>query len=355
MADVAELVAGVKFLLRDWLPFGMVTMLVGEPGCGKSALALYGLARPIVTPCNWFNCMKRPAKAGNVLLCDTEGTAAITVQRIKDWGLPAERIMVPFKDDPLLSVNLACEEHLERLEAVVRKHRIKLVIIDSLRGAHDGDDNNSRVANVLQRLAKIAERTGAAIVIIHHTRKLLDGEDVTANSSRGSNALVGLVRSQLGIDKPDPQSEWCRLRMLKENLGIKPKPIGFRVTDKGLEFGEAPQRPRKETAEKRASQLLLGSLKPGEPCKAADMIEDARAQGISDDALHRTKCSGHRGQQDERRMAMGASQTVRPQQDRKKTALFFPRSRVLAALPPSVKPNSRTQERTKIPRLLLRS
>ena len=74
-----------------------------------------------------------------------------------------------------------------------------------------------------------------------------EGEEIAADSSRGSNAIVAMVRSQLGIDKPDKDSDWCRLQMLKENLGLRPKPIGFRVTSKGIEFGEAPEKPDKET------------------------------------------------------------------------------------------------------------
>src|SRR5262245_51995908 len=49
MADVMERVAGIRYLLKDWIPFGMLTMLVGEPGGGKSAFALYALVRVIIT------------------------------------------------------------------------------------------------------------------------------------------------------------------------------------------------------------------------------------------------------------------------------------------------------------------
>ena len=257
MASVMKIVAGICYLVRGWIPFGMLTMVLGPPGVGKSAFALFALVRPIVTGgLLWFSSMKAPAKPGYVLWCDTEGSAAITVQRIKDWGLPAERILVPFKDDPLLPINLTCAEHIERIEAVINRYRIKLVVIDSLRGAHGGDENSSQVAQVLQNLAAIAERTKAAVVIVHHTRKMALDEEMHADLSRGSNALVAMVRSQLGIDKPDKDSDWCRLQMLKENLGLKPRPIGFRIGSKGLEFGESPEKPRKRTQKDEAEEWL---------------------------------------------------------------------------------------------------
>src|SRR5262245_27426815 len=53
-AEVAELVDSVKFLVKGWIPFGMLTGIIAEPGIGKSAFALW-LARSIVTGCEWFN------------------------------------------------------------------------------------------------------------------------------------------------------------------------------------------------------------------------------------------------------------------------------------------------------------
>lgn len=195
MSMVAKLVAGVKFLVSGWIPFGMLTMIVGPPGIGKSAFVLYALVRPIVMGLNWFNLTRGP-RQGYVLWCDTEGTGAITVQRLNDWKIPAEWIKVPFEDDPLMPINLTNDEHVAHLRAVILKFETQLVVIDSLRGAQDGDENSSRMSTILQKLAVIAEQTGAAIVIIHHTRKMGVDEEITADSSRGSNAIYAMVRSQ---------------------------------------------------------------------------------------------------------------------------------------------------------------
>lgn len=243
MADVMKRIGGIRYLVRGWIPFGMLTMLLASPGAGKSAFALYALVRVIVTGClTWFSGARGPEKPGYVLWCDTEGTAAITVQRLKDWGIPAERIKVPFEDDPLRSIVLSDKKHIARIKAVIERYKIQLAVIDSLRGAHGGDENSSKVAEVLQNLASIAEETKAAIVIIHHTRKIGLDEEFSADSSRGSNAIVAMVRSQLGIDRPDKDSQWCRLQMLKENLGLRPRPIGFCIGSKGIDFGDAPEK-----------------------------------------------------------------------------------------------------------------
>jgi hypothetical protein len=98
-----------------------------------------------------------------------------------------------------------------------------------------------------------------------------------------------MARVQLGIDKPDKDSEWRRLQMLKENLGIKPKPIGFRISSKGLEFGEAPKRPHKETEKDRAEAWLRANMEPGKGYKAGDLIDEAKQDGISEEALRRAR------------------------------------------------------------------
>ena len=289
MADVMETIDGVRFLVPDWIPFGMCTMLMAPPGYGKSAFALYGLVRPIITPCQWFSGNGGPKKAGNVLWCDTEGSAAITVQRIKDWGLNPRRIKLPFEDDPLRSVNLADDKDLDIIEGVVNRYKTKLVVVDSLRGSHSSDENNSKIASFLKRVADIAERSKAGVVIIHHTRKIPEGEEITADSSRGSNAILAMVRSQLAIDRPNKDSDCCRLQMLKENLGIKPKAIGFQITSDGLVFGAAPEKAQKETQKTRGVDWLLANMKPGKWYAASEMLDSADHDALSKTNLARAR------------------------------------------------------------------
>jgi hypothetical protein len=286
MADAAKLVSSVKFLVRDWVPFGMVTGVVAEPGHGKSAFALW-LARTVLTGAVWFTGTKGPRKPGDVLWCGTENDVAITLDRVGKWKLPPERLLLPFDDDPLRTVTLTNVGDLERIEALIGTYKTKLVVIDSLRGGHDSDENSSQVGRVLQSLAAVAERTRAALVVVHHSRKLSPDEDVSANSSRGSNAIFAYFRSMIGIDRPDPDGPWSRVRMLKQNLGLAPKPIGFRVTDTGLEFGPAPVRPEKETEKGKAADWLRERLRSGEAHNANEVIEEAKQLGFTERTVRR--------------------------------------------------------------------
>lgn len=281
MADVAELVRGIEWLVPQWIPHGLLSVMIAEPGVGKSALALGGLTAPIVTGGRFFGRRTLRAPKAHCLWADTEGSAAITTQRVKDWGLPADRIMVPFANDPLNSLSLEDQSHLKRIERLINDYQIPLVVVDSLRGAQTGDENSSAIANVLGNLAAIAERTRAAIVVIHHSRKLNEDESLSANSSRGSNGIAAMARVMIGIDKPDPNSEWCRVRMVKNNIGLSPDPFGFEVTGSGVKFGEAPQPPRKGSGKTSAKEWLRNRLKSGKWASAKKIQDEAKAAGIS--------------------------------------------------------------------------
>ena len=289
MADADRLISELKFLLRGWIPFGMLTGLVGEPGCGKSALALW-LARTVAMGGRWFNGTRGP-KPSKILWCPTESDLAITRDRMRKWKIPAEQFVLRNPDDPLESVDLTNSGHIQGIEGLISKYQTPLVVIDSLRGGHNLDENSSIVNSILKTLAETAEKTRAAILVVHHTKKLSEDEELTAGSSRGSNAIIAMFRSLLGVDRPaGPRSEWARFRLLKENLGINPGPVGFKISNAGVEFGPPPEKPQRTTAVKqRAMQFLETHLVAGEWILAAPLVEKAQAEGISENALFRAR------------------------------------------------------------------
>lgn len=285
-ADVQKIVAGIRWLKRGYLPYGMLVGLIGEPKGGKSALALGGVVGPIITGRNWFNSLES-AEVGYVVWCDTERRAAINLDRSVKWGLPLDRIKTPYQNDPLKVIDLNSTEDIDRLYNVVCRYKAKLVVVDSFRGSHKGDENNSQIAESLQNLGRVAEQTQTAILILHHTRKLFVDEEVSANAGRGSNAFLAMVACQWAVDLPDPGSEWRRLQVLGENLGVAPQPIGFRVSDAGVEFGSAPVRPRKETQKGDAGTWLRNRMKPGKVYQADELELEAEQAGHATRTLRR--------------------------------------------------------------------
>jgi putative DNA primase/helicase len=282
-ADLEKRLSGIVWLWPGHIPKGMVTLLIGQPGDGKSAFALGAIARAVLKGEQWPDRSKAP-KAGKVLWYDTEHAISINVQRTRNWGLPASRLLVPDSD----SHSLDRPEDTELLERMIRRNKLPLVIIDSLRGSHGQDENNSKVGEVLKALAGVAERTGAAVVVIHHTKKMAVDEEATMNSSRGSNAIAAFARVILAIDNPSQDKHWRRIRVVKNNLAPSPEPLGFRVTNSGLEIGPAASAKKRIARKLDCAEWLRFILGNG-PLPATEVEADATCKGFAKATLRRAR------------------------------------------------------------------
>lgn len=288
--DLIAALPNVRFLWKPFIPRGMVSMIIAAPGLGKTAFALGALVRAVVKPCRWPDGKTGPAKAGKVMYVDTECTQAVVADRLRVWNIAADRIILP-KRDVLDTLKIDDDDDVDILRETVRVHKPEMVVIDSLRGSHRMDENNSGVVEVMESLAALARDSNVAIVVVHHTRKVFAGEKVTADTARGSNALTAIPRSVIAMDKPDSKSEWIRVSVVKSNVAKLPEPFGVLIKATGLQFGPAPV-PSKEEKEPSALDKAMEFLKAflaKKPRLAKDAYEAAGKQGIAAATLRRAR------------------------------------------------------------------
>lgn len=89
----------------------------------------------------------------------------------------------------------------DALEAAIVSRGVDVLFIDPIVSAHSIDENdNGKVDAMIKRLAGIARRTGCAMGLIHHSRKL-HGERVTADSSRGAGAMNNAARMAIVFNR----------------------------------------------------------------------------------------------------------------------------------------------------------
>lgn len=115
-------------------------------------------------------------------------------------------------DPPLIAHDL--DSMLELRDSILSK-QARLVIIDNL-GLITGDieENNAKMAIVMGNLRRIVERTGAAMIVIHHSRK------GGANGGRAGEALRGHSSIEASLDLAiqvlrEQDSDKCRLQSTK--------------------------------------------------------------------------------------------------------------------------------------------
>lgn len=225
----------IDWLWWSWLPLGMLTLFAGYGGGGKSTVALQ-IAAAVTTG------GKLPdgsiAPLGKVLYFAAEDSAEHTIRpRLEAMGADMSRVAIvdgilqPGKDPGWVQL----QQHIGHIEHAVAEHGFTLVVIDPI-SSYIGDANSDRESDVrtaLTPLAKMAERTGCAVLMIRHLSK--GGGDGRRAASRilGSTAwtdvprVVWILADAPEEHQPERGEDGLRaerrvLGVTKANLSAKP-------------------------------------------------------------------------------------------------------------------------------------
>lgn len=86
---------------------------------------------------------------------------------------------------------------VDSLIAEMQDRKIDVLVVDPFISSHAVSENDNNAIDIVAREWNIiAERTGAAINLVHHVRKQ-NGAEATADSARGASSLIGKARSVL--------------------------------------------------------------------------------------------------------------------------------------------------------------
>lgn len=179
---------------------GTVGMLASPGGSGKSLWALEALCA-VAGGLGADALELRPATNGRAVYLCLEDPREVLLHRLFALGQrfdEAARARVVENLDVYPAVG-------HPLDLLDRRHRdglvraldgVRVAVIDTLSRAHRGDENsNGQMAQLLGGLEWICSRTGAAILLLHHSRKGGAGEGVEAqHAARGASALVDNAR-----------------------------------------------------------------------------------------------------------------------------------------------------------------
>ena len=140
-----------------------------------------------------------------------------------------------------------------KFEEYLVKNPARLVILDTFNRLLGGisENDSGAMGAVLSIIEKTCRKTGAAVVLVHHTNKAsMNGGASDQQAARGSSAITDNARWQVnlstmdrdeaaarGIEDDEERRKWVRLDLSKVNYG---PPISERWLRKG-EFGELLQ------------------------------------------------------------------------------------------------------------------
>jgi hypothetical protein len=236
----------LKWLWGNRIPLGKVTLLVGDPGVGKSFLTIF-LAAQVSRGPHWPDHPQHKEQVGSVIILTLEDDLADTVRcRLDAAGANVrkvavidvrERIGEAWERRPIYNLN----EDFEVLAAAIEKiGDVRLIILDPINGFMGNGNSNkdTEVRSFLAPLAKLAAKHDLAIVGISHLCKKPDVP--AAYRTLGSIAFVAAARA-VWLVAEDPEDEDRRLFLpVKGNLCRKPTGLAFRLSPQAIETDEGP-------------------------------------------------------------------------------------------------------------------
>jgi RecA-family ATPase len=276
LADVTP--ERVSWLWPGRIPVGKLVTLDGDPGLGKSTLAL-SFAAPITNGTPWPDgsvCDHR----GAVLIMSAEDGLADTVRpRLDAAGADVTKVHaiegVTILDEhgerilrPLTLADVAAlDEAINRTDARLLVIDVVMAYLPSGTDSHKDQD----IRRVLSRLATLADRTSCTVLLLRHLNKA-SGSDPLYRGG-GSIGIVGAARAGLLV-APDPDDPERRvLASVKSNLAPAADSLTYRLVGAG-DYGVARVQWEGQTAHTARSLLAEAADDDGAKSEAARWLED---------------------------------------------------------------------------------
>ena len=282
----------MRWLWGHYIPFGKTTIIQGDPGEGKTTLALRlaaacstGKPLPGMEPMEPFNVIYQSAEDG---LGDT------IKPRLMEAGADLNRVLCIVEDKKPLSLLD------ERIEKAIVENNARLLILDPIQGylgSHVDINRANEVRSLLKNLGAVAERTGCAIILIGHLNKASGSS--SAYRGLGSIDFRAAARSVLlvGRLKNDPT-----VRVIvhdKSSLAPEGKSLAFSLGDEegfhwleGYEGISAEELLCGFTAETKtavAEELIRSILANGAEVLSETVFQTAQQKGISRRTVNEAK------------------------------------------------------------------
>ncbi len=257
-----------QWLMGHWLLRGEVTAIIAPGGTGKSTIGntialclasgqpLLGKPLHLGSQAVWiFNLedgteeLERQLSAACIYY--GIGPADCGGQLHLDSGL-VQLLCTASEDRD--GIELA-EEVFAELAATISERRIAMVIIDPFVSSHAvRESSNEAIDAIVKRWKQLAQETGCAVVLVHHTKKL-GGREVTAEDGRGAVALRDAARVVLTLNAMS-QAE-------AEKLGIADPALRRSLVR--IDTGKANRAPPDATTWIKLESQCLNNGDDGEP------------------------------------------------------------------------------------------
>ena len=224
----------VPWLWPNRFPLGQISLLVSQPGAGKSLLSM-DIAARVSAGAPWPDGTESPR--GSVLLLPREDDVNQVIRpRLEAHGADLNKIHILdcIREEAKMTPEPGLYFDLNRprdLEGALFNHTdCRLIILDPVAAFFCNADlrHDKQIRNLLHPLFHLATRTNAAILLIHHLAKRPTRH--ADQSILGGSAFAALSRNVWHLIA-DPHEETRRLLVPgKSNLSARAQALAFNIT-----------------------------------------------------------------------------------------------------------------------------
>jgi hypothetical protein len=248
-----------KHLLRKFVSLdvaaggiGKSSLKIGEALAMASGRDLYGKGLPEGALTVWLWNLEDPHDEIERRIHATAQRFRITAKETAgrlyvDSGRDQPLVMATEGPDGAMIVRPVVDALIEEMKA----RGVDVLQIDPFISSHAVSENDNNAIDLVAREWNVvAERTGAAINLVHHVRKG-NGTEATADSARGASALIGKARSVLVYNRmtedeaaklnvpPEQRFFFFRVDNDKANLAPPDRGDWYRMNNEDLENGDS--------------------------------------------------------------------------------------------------------------------
>ena len=288
-----------EYLAEPYLPRGMITILAGHAGQGKTTLALW-LASHVSN-----GDLMPGGKPGNVYYFTTENDESIVLRpRLEAMDARLDRVMVMRSDARQRTLT---DPRLFEMHKIF-DGKPDLIVFDPVQsyvGKKLDMNRTDDVRFMMDNLNKLLHATNAAVVLICHTKKAPMGfNGRPCELINGSSDFVNAARSVCFLGRDPARPDVCVVAQEKNSLGLPGASLAFTIGEDGavhwsdeaceltaaqiLTYSDEKRRHAARPSE-RAQAALRDLLAKNEKMRSTDILEACAKQGISRSAVYRAR------------------------------------------------------------------